>query len=373
LTGTTKAGNETCLEKAGLARYRAFLSLRLEAISSNPQSVHSRRLPPAYGFEKKSFESQHQGNGMPSSIEVDLRFRRLQKEIIHAYEEELKRDKERRARWVQPRQKRNEPVREILRAAQIDVERLDRFLKEDEATLEDFLREQRPPFVERSPGHQAEDAKKLARLTGLPISNRTAATVYAATLLASDQANLEGNSGQRGNPWILPFNPGQVKIKARNWGQGWGCYDFGPTYGPSRVSATFWFVFTPDRTAMWNLLALINLHGFYILTAHDDWWDCKHAMAHVEATMDVFQYFWHGTKRFGLLDFGADNINEARLFDEAGNFDYQAGLRAGDLAFVNVTISMNVYAQGGGSYSEVNFSDGTANFIEPLILFAWTS
>lgn len=310
---------------------------------------------------------------MTISSEIDRRFHKLQREAIHAYEERLEMDKERREHWVKPRQRRDEQVREILRTAQIDIERLDRFLKEDGETLEDFLRELRPPFVERSSASRAQNAKRLARLTGLPICNRTSATVYAATLLASDPANLEGNAGQRGNPWILPFNPGQVRIKARNWGQGWGCYDFGPTYGPSRASAAFWFAFIPDRTAMWNLLALVNLNGFYILTANDDWWDCKHAEAHVEADMDVFQYYWNGTKRFPLLNLSADNINAARLFDEAGNFDYQAGLRAGDFAFVKVTISLSVHAQGGGSYSEVNFSDGTANFLEPLILFAWPS
>lgn len=116
-------------------------------------------------------------------------------------------------RWVQPRQQRNEQVRDVLRAAQIDIERLDRLLEEDEATLENFLRELRPPFVERSPAHQTEDTKRLARPSGLPICNRNSATVYAATLLASDQANLEGNAGQRGNPWIVPFDPSQVKIK----------------------------------------------------------------------------------------------------------------------------------------------------------------
>ncbi len=310
---------------------------------------------------------------MTSISESDRRFRRLQRETIHNYEKELELNKERWLRWVKPRQRRDEQVREILRAAQIDIERLNRFLEEDEATLGDFLREVRPPLVERSSASSTENAKKLARLTELPIGGRTSATVYAATLLASDPANLEGNPGQPGNPWILPFNPNQVRIKARSWGQGWGCYDFGPTYGPSRASATFWFVFTPERTAMWNLLALINLNGFYILTANDDWWDCKHAEAHVEADMDVFQYYWNGAKRFPLLDLGADNINEASLFNEAGNFDYQAGLRAGDFAFVKVTISVTVHAQGGGSYSEVNFSDGTANFLHPLILFAWTS
>src|SRR5574341_2622299 len=307
---------------------------------------------------------------MTISSEIDRRFRKLQREAIHACEERLDVDQERRARWVNPRQRRDEQVREILRAAQIDIGRLDRFLEEDVATLEDFLRELRPPFVERSLAPHAENAKRLARLTGLPICNRTSATVYAATLLASDPANLEGNAGQRGNPWILPFDPSKVKIKARNRGQGWGCYDFGPTYGPSRASATFWFAFIPDRTARWNLLALVNWDGFYNLTANDDWRDCKHAEASVDAEMDVFQYYWNGTRRFSVLNLGADNINEARLIDEAGNFDYHAGLRAGDLAFVKVTISLTVYAQGGGSYSEVNFSDGTANFLEPLILVA---
>jgi hypothetical protein len=309
---------------------------------------------------------------MPKPIELDRRFRKLLRETIRGYEKELKKDTEQHERWAKPRKQREEQVREILRASQIDLERLDRLIKEDEQLLQEFLHEVRPPLVER-PSRQAENAKRLAQLSGLSICNRNQATVYAATLLAADSANLEGNPGRQGNPWILPLNPGLVKIKARSQGQGWGCYALGPTYGPSRAAAVFWFLFVPEKTATWNLLPLVNLHGFYILRADDDWWNCKHCQTRVEASVNVYQYYWNGEKRFSLLDIGAGNINEARLFNEYGQFDYQAGLRAGDLAFVKVTISINVYAQGGGSFSEVNFSDGIGNFIEPLIVAAWAA
>ncbi len=288
--------------------------------------------------------------------DVDRLFQQLNSNVVHSYEEALKQEQQRRERWTQQRQRRHEQVREIMGASQLNLERLDRLEQEDEAALGDFLRMERPPLAERS-SHLRESAKKRALYTGLQVPNRSLSTVYAATLLAKDHTNLTGNPGEQGNPWVLPWNPGRVKVKAAETGlNNWGCPDLGPSQGPGHTQAVFWFVFTPDRTAMWNLLALIDLYGFYILRANDEWWNCKDSWVSVEAIMDVYQYYWNGQKHFPLLHIDAGNINVAQLYDDAGQFDYQVGLRAGDLAFVRVITSIGVYAQGGGSYSEVNFS-----------------
>jgi len=299
---------------------------------------------------------------------ADRQFRNLQEEVIHAYEEKLKRDREKRERSLKQLQQREKQIREIMQASQLDLERLDRLVQEDEASLLDFLRDVRPALVDH-PSYGMEDAKKIALSSRLQSPNRKIASVYAATLIASSSANLEGNPGERSNPWVLPYNPGQVKIQGSETGNGWGCW--AQPYVPTEdAAAVFWFPFVPDQTGWWYLNALVTSHGFYILRANDEWWNCKDSAAHVEAVVDVYQYYWNGQKRFPILDIDQGNINDSERIDEYGEYDYQVALGAGDLTWVMVMLSLHTFARGGGSYSEVNFSDGVANYIEPLIVVA---
>ena len=76
-------------------------------------------------------------------------------------------------------------------------------------------------------------------------------------------------------------------------------------------------------------------------------------------------------KPFTLLNRDEDNIDKAYLIDNGGGFDTQAVLRANDPTWFLVRLELSVEAEGDGSYAEVNFSDGVANFIRPLVLFAW--
>jgi hypothetical protein len=300
---------------------------------------------------------------------VDQQFHLLHNELVAAYEKNLKRERDQREQLATLRERHHEQTREIMSASQLDMERLDRLAQEDEEALKDLLREVRQPMIERST-QQAEDAKRFSLRSSLPIPNLSKFPVYATTLLATNHAHLEENPGTKGNPWILPWNPSKVKITASMGGDGWGCGSraLGIT---ENAQAVFWFAFIPPATAMWHLLALVNLHGYYIIRANDEWWNCKTASVSVGASVDVFQYYWNGARGFDLLEVSGDNISANNLWDGWEQFDYQTGLRAGDWAFVKVMISLDAYAQGGGSYSELNFSTGLGNYIEPVILFVW--
>ena len=307
---------------------------------------------------------------MPEAAYVESLFRTLQSETIQAFEEELKRKQEEQKQLTKYRQRLKERMQERLQALQVTPERLAYFIEDDEKAMQEFVREIRPPLVERL-SHRGEDAKKLAIASGLAIPGRRVVPLYAATLLATDVSSLEGNPGEQGNPWVFPSNPGQVKIKVSQSGEGWGC-DWGGPHYPHSAQVVFWYTFTPDVTDVWVLLPQVNLYGFYIMFSDDNIFTCKQSAVDIYVSVSAFQYFWYPDKWHVQLQRAEDNVNLNSLI--TSNLLYQlesdVELRAGDPVIVKVGVTISCEAQGGGSYSELNFSDGTGNYIDTTVLLA---
>ena len=62
------------------------------------------------------------------------------------------------------------------------------------------------------------------------------------------------------------------------------------------------------------------------------------------------------------------NTEEVTSYDRTQFMDYTTGLRGGDPVVVTVKGVVEASAHGGGAYAELNFMDGTANYIWPLFL-----
>src|SRR5436190_12807089 len=97
-----------------------------------------------------SSSSHHHAKGitMPNFTDMERQFRSLQEEVVNAYEEKIKRSREQDQYLAGTRQQHQEQVRDIMRAAQVDISRLERLGQQKEAALLDFLRVIRPPFIE---------------------------------------------------------------------------------------------------------------------------------------------------------------------------------------------------------------------------------
>jgi hypothetical protein len=164
-----------------------------------------------------------------------------------------------------------------------------------------------------------------------------------------------------------------VHISQTSRGDGSGCWAHGiqpPT------EAIFWYVFTPDSRSTWTIWPFTSLDGFYLMYADDGFFSCKYADVEVRIEMDVYQYFWHGAKQETLLNRREDNIDVGQRFDRNHYFDYRTALAPGsgaweDNAFVYVKVSILTDTSGGGSYAELNFAAGSANYVEPIALIAF--
>ena len=130
-----------------------------------------------------------------------------------------------------------------------------------------------------------------------------------------------------------------------------------------------YFSFTPATTASYSITAVLAWHGFYILRSDDGIFTSKSAKVFLNVEMNVHQYVDIGSKSFpALIAEDRDNADAVFTYDRTHFFDYTTVLKEGDPVTATVTVLPWVEAVGKGSYAELNFKAGTANYIQPLFL-----
>jgi hypothetical protein len=304
---------------------------------------------------------------MHTPQEIERQFRELHDASTKEYEEQIQQWKKLAEQERERLRADEKEMRDSLKKSSIDLDLLDRRIKRSSDNLQAFLKSARQEQINR-PSRRVADFKEhsldAATTAG---SGRQIFPPYASSLMAPDKSYLEGIEGEMGNPWIFPSNPGQIKIKSTDSGDGWGCW---ATAGPPAPKYTTWYYFIPDQTATWELTAITVFHGFYVLRADDGIFTCKVAKVRTTLELDVLQYYWKGVQTYKLIDISDDDINTSKNYDSTQFNWVHFGLKAGDPVWVKVEVSIDAIASGGGSYAEMNFSDGSANYIEPLFLAA---
>jgi hypothetical protein len=307
---------------------------------------------------------------MSRAQDVDGQFRTLHQDAVRVYEEDLNRHRELHEQRGRGRQERENEFMKALGMLDPDLTRV---TDQDTAALEGQLRQARESLVGRV-SNPSLNAKRLAMHPALQIPNARLTTVYATSLMAGQQASLEGIEGERGNPWVMPWNPGEIKIReiAQDGSEGL-CWLARPYVPP--VVADVYFAFISDKTAMWTLDACFSFSGFYVLGAVKDWWNCRDSRVTLDAQMNVYQYFWNGNRQFSLLNVESQSGVKSGFYDQdLQQFVYQVMLKADPdyYVFAWIRILIHADAYGKGSRSEINFREG-ANVITPLALIAWPS
>jgi len=164
------------------------------------------------------------------------------------------------------------------------------------------------------------------------------------------------NGYNRGAP-----NYGSVNPWISCSGSGSGLFGTGACEGTRVVD--WWFAFTPPENRNYSYTIWVPFHGFYILRSDDGFWDSKEAHARIDLDAVGWQYGnYKATSSTNVFDLDSQNINVNDRFDGWRTM-YYADLLGVDQALLRVSARLYVYARGGGSYSELNFSDGNANYI----------
>jgi hypothetical protein len=175
-------------------------------------------------------------------------------------------------------------------------------------------------------------------------------TPYYATLHGSD-----------GKVYWQGYNPSNFDVQ--DWASGGGSGLFGTGAGSFTVYLDWWFTFTTDTSRFYSHNIYVPFNGFYIVRADDGFWDSKEAHVRIDLSAQGYQYNWKPSSSTNVLDIGSQNINVNDRFDGWRTMYYSDLLGGGDTAYLRVTSSFYVYARGGGSYAELNFSSGSANYI----------
>jgi hypothetical protein len=156
------------------------------------------------------------------------------------------------------------------------------------------------------------------------------------------------------------YNPGNIDLWDSSSGGGSGLF------GTGASSATFimdwWFTYAAPENRNYAHTIYVPFHGFYILYSDDGFWDSKETHARIDLSAAGYQYNYKTTGSTNVFDIDSQNINVNDRFDGWRTM-YYSDLLGADKAYLRVSASFYVYARGGGSFAELNFNDGTANYI----------
>jgi len=314
---------------------------------------------------------------MISNNAIDLRVRELQGARFKEYEQELLRRKAQTESGLKVQKVREKRRRDFM-AAMLgkDPKEVEAEIEKEKQAQEDELKTFLADFRHKSAGRpvlSAADAKEAAiRAELLAGAGHLVLPVFASTIFASDKtqftgiAGLDWSNGAIDSGWVFPDDPSKIRIKDTRHYPNALCWDNRPD-SPPEFAVNFGFI--PAETATYDMTAVIAFHGFYALNCDDSWWNCREASVKLTVQMNVHQYVDMGWKDFpALIDKAESNTNEVDNYDKTNFFDSTLGLRAGDPVVVTVKGVVEASAHGGGAYAELNFADGTANYIEPLFL-----
>lgn len=258
----------------------------------------------------------------------------------------------------------------IYRVSHMSADDYARVDRERQEAIRGHVQQVRSQLIAR-PSKEAQSSKRRAALVGLATPQLTSIPIYASSVMSEEAGDVADIPGEHGNPWVLPWNPDQVKISQTFASADYGLCGWARAYR-APVIADFWFAFLADTTGIWNFLAFVNAFGFYLLNANRGFLLCRDSRVTFDASLNAYQYFWFGEKKFPILNVESDTGFKSGFCDEYGEYDYQAFLRADTEYFVFFRVRMTIFADayGTGAWSEINFKDGDANFIKPLLLVA---
>ncbi len=312
---------------------------------------------------------------MTSYEELGERVKQLHTARFSEFEQELLRRSALGEREVELEKEHKRRRREFMSSIGIDPGKFDTAAEEEnrsqETALEGFLQEFRLQFADRSPVRSADSRDAAVRSAVLAEAGYMVLPVFASSITTSDQGlfadigGLEWTSGALDSGWVFPDDPSNIRIKDSRHYPNALCWD-NRTDLPPEFAVHFGFV--PATTATYEMTAVLAFHGFYVLRCDDSWWNCRDSEVTLTVQMNVHQYTDSGWHDFPVLHVEKDNADEITSYDRTHFFDYTAGLRAGDPVVITVKGVVRASAHGGGAYAELNFADGTANYIQPLFL-----
>ena len=231
------------------------------------------------------------------------------------------------------------------------MDKLDKTHSEAQAATKAHVESIRAKLADSTPSPENETATHPGLAGGHLVAPNSLGwfTPYYGTLHGSD-----------GSVYWSGYYPGSIDLwdSASGSGPGW----FGTGAASFTVYMDWWFTYVPRENRNYSHTIYVPFHGFYIVRADDGFWDSKQAHARIDLSAVGYQYNYKATGSTNVLDIDSQNIDVNDRFDGWRTM-YYSDLLGADRAYLRVTASFYVYARGGGSTAQLNFSDGGANYM----------
>jgi hypothetical protein len=288
-------------------------------------------------------------------------FLRLREETIAEEKRDFERNKYLDSLQLKEREQQAEEAFQLLLRCGIDQKELDQLEATEDRLQEAFLQQVRPPLVERQQVLEAHLQDRFARSALYQYAGS------APTLLGADLSRPASADGEPTYVWL--YDAEKIKdLTSTMENSGWGCFlKENPDYPDP--NAKWWYTWTPPEDGLYSFWVIAAYSGFFIIRANDKWYNCKYAKAHAFVDVNVHQYFWRGRHERTIVDRRGSNIQDSSLVSGSVHFLFNESLNGGDEMKIRITITLDTYARGSGSYAELNFSDGEANFLRAPAVF----
>ena len=147
---------------------------------------------------------------------------------------------------------------------------------------------------------------------------------------------------------------------------------FGTGIETFTFSIDWYYTLLFKETSILDFYLYIPFHGYYIIYAMDGLMDSKEASAKIDLCISYFPLnvglsAINECKNIFSLD--SQNINVNGRIDSLKQASFIDAVSPMNAYIVFISATFNVYARGGGSHSELNFSSGNDNYIGIPLLY----
>jgi hypothetical protein len=292
---------------------------------------------------------------------VTAAFMQLRQATISEEKGEYERIKYLNSLQLKERLQQAEESRQLLLRCGLNQDELDKLEAEEDRLGKAFLKQVRPPLLDRPLALESHLQDRFAQSALFQHAGS------APTLLGADISGPASADGEPTYVWL--YDAEKVNdLTSTSEGSGWGCFlKENPDYPDP--NAKWWYTWTPPEDGLYSFWVIAAYSGFFIIRANDKWYNCKYAKAHAFVDVNVHQYFWRGRHERTIIDRRGSNIQDTSLVSGSVHFMFNESLNGGDEMKIRVTVTLDTYAQGSGSYAELNFSEGEANFLKAPFVF----
>ena len=294
---------------------------------------------------------------MNEKEEIEAEFRELLKGVAAEEQQELKSIIEGGELGLKMSEDLESEYTNLLRQSGLNVEQLELQERKDAEATEKWIAEVTPALVmgdeQQLVLQQLAEEREMSLDQSLAGEDMELLAPVGFTISDSDTMAMD---------WM----PNTKIWNAYAWarGAGWGCIG---GRARRRVCVDWWYSFRPQWTKWYNAVSRVYYNGYYVVKANDKWYNCKYARADVDILMNAYQYNWKGQSKWNVLHVAGSNISVHRRFDAVRRTNYPVLLRKKDRAWIKVRTCLDVYAKGGGSYAELNFSTGSNQIRAPWL------